>query len=83
MCRTKMLPPLSDSLGDTEQDRFKNFAKAILGVPKSEAVPRYITANLPIKHGKKVLMKLNDDHKPILHPERPPRKRKASRKSKR
>jgi hypothetical protein len=82
MSRTKMLPPLPDTLGDTEQDRFKNFAKAILGVPKSEAVPQYITANLPIKH-EKVLMKLDDD-KPVLHPERQPRKRKtAAKKTKR
>lgn len=80
MSRTKMLPPLPDTIGDSEQDRFKNFAKAILGVPKSEAVPQYITANLPIKH-EKVLMKL-DDEKPILHRERLSKKRKASKKSK-
>jgi len=77
MSRTKMLPPLPETLGDNEQDRFKNFAKAILGVPKSEAVPQYITANLPIKR-EKVLMKLDED-KPILRPKRPP-KRKASKK---
>jgi hypothetical protein len=34
----KSLPPLPD-LGDSEHDRFKRFAKAILAVPKSEAMP--------------------------------------------
>lgn len=33
--RRKMLPPLPD-LGESEHDRFKRFAKAILAVPKSE-----------------------------------------------
>ena len=33
--RRKMLPPLPHS-GESEHDRFKRFAKAILAVPKSE-----------------------------------------------
>lgn len=77
MSRTKMLPPLTDTLGDTQQDRFKNFANAVFGVPKSEAAPKFITANLPIKR-EKVLMKLDED-KPILHLEQFP-KRKPSKK---
>ncbi len=32
----KMSPPLPEALGETEQDRFKRFAKALLAVPKSE-----------------------------------------------
>jgi hypothetical protein len=36
MPRQKMIPPLPDALGETEQDRFKRFATAILFVPKSE-----------------------------------------------
>ena len=78
MSRTRMLPPVPDALGDTDADRFKNFANALLAVPKSEAVPQYITANLPAKR-EKVQLRLDDD----LHSERPPRKRKAAKKSKR
>jgi hypothetical protein len=32
----KMIPPLPDTLGASENDRFKRFAKAILAVPKTE-----------------------------------------------
>jgi hypothetical protein len=35
----KMMPPLSYTLGETDHDRFKRFAKAILAVPKSEITP--------------------------------------------
>jgi len=35
MPKPKMIPAISDSTG-SPQDRFKNFAKAILAVPKSE-----------------------------------------------
>ena len=35
----KMIQPLSESLGDSAQARFKRFAKAILAVPKSEITP--------------------------------------------
>jgi hypothetical protein len=34
--RQKMISPLSDVLGETEHDRFKRFASAILAVPKHE-----------------------------------------------
>ena len=34
----KMLPPLPPT-GESEHDRFKRFAKAILAVPKSEITP--------------------------------------------
>ena len=35
----KMIQPLPDSLGESEQARFKRFAKAVLAVPKSEIMP--------------------------------------------
>jgi hypothetical protein len=78
MPRTKMLPPLPETLGNTEQDRFENFAKAILSVSKSETVPQHITTNLPVK---KLVERTPD--KPILHPEQPPRKRDVAKKRKR
>jgi hypothetical protein len=31
----KMIPPLPDALGESEADRFKRFASAILAVPKT------------------------------------------------
>jgi hypothetical protein len=34
-----MIQPLPDSLGESERSRFKQFAKAILAVPKSEITP--------------------------------------------
>ena len=34
--RQKMIPPLPDSLGETESERFKRFATTILSVPKTE-----------------------------------------------
>jgi hypothetical protein len=36
MPRQKMIPPLPDTLGESERDRFNRFATAILAVPKSE-----------------------------------------------
>jgi hypothetical protein len=36
MPHKKMLPPSPDKLGESEHDRFKRFAKALLAVPKSE-----------------------------------------------
>ena len=35
----KMIQPLPDTFGESEQGRFKRFAKAILAVPKSEITP--------------------------------------------
>jgi hypothetical protein len=34
-----MIPPLPESWGGTEHDRFKRFAKAVLSVPKTEITP--------------------------------------------
>jgi hypothetical protein len=36
MPRQKMIPPLPDTMGASETDRFKRFASAILAVPKME-----------------------------------------------
>lgn len=36
MPRQKMIPPLPETLGVTESDRFKRLATAILAVPKTE-----------------------------------------------
>lgn len=34
-----MIPPLPDSLGGSEHERFQRFAKAVLSVPKIEITP--------------------------------------------
>jgi hypothetical protein len=34
-----MIPPLPESLGGSEHERFKRFAKAVLSVPKTEITP--------------------------------------------
>lgn len=39
MPRKKMIPALSGPEGESEHDRFKRFAKAVLAVPKSEITP--------------------------------------------
>lgn len=39
MPHRKMMPPLPDTLGGSEHDRFRRFAKALLAVPKSEVTP--------------------------------------------
>ncbi len=35
----KMIQPLTSELGDSESDRFKRFAEAVLAVPRSELAP--------------------------------------------
>jgi hypothetical protein len=37
--RRKMIPPLPESLGGSEHERFQRFAKAVLSVPKTEITP--------------------------------------------
>ncbi len=39
MPRRKMIAPLPDNLGGSPHARFKQFAKALLSVPKSEITP--------------------------------------------
>ncbi len=39
MPRSKMIPLAPESLGGSEHDRFKRFAKAVLSVPKTEITP--------------------------------------------
>jgi hypothetical protein len=46
MPRRKMIPPLPDSMGDSEYDRFKRFATAILATPRSEVMPEQALAKL-------------------------------------
>jgi hypothetical protein len=49
MARPKMFPPMPDS-GETEFDRFQQFAKSILAVPKSEiAATTTVTAAMKQK----------------------------------
>jgi hypothetical protein len=37
--RRKMIPPLPESLGGSQHERFQRFAKTILSVPKTEIMP--------------------------------------------
>lgn len=39
MARRKMIPPLPESLGGSEHERFQRFAKAVLSVAKTETKP--------------------------------------------
>jgi hypothetical protein len=79
----KMIPPLPASLAESESDRFKNFAKAILAVPKSKiATPehgkqnvRHVIANLQI-HREVLVERLPES---ILQPKQPPPKTKSSK----
>lgn len=41
-----MIQPLPDSLGRSEHDRLKRFAKALLAVPKAEIMPEETLASL-------------------------------------
>jgi hypothetical protein len=49
MPQAKMIPPLPDTFGKTEHDRFKRFAKALLAVPKPEVAPEETVAKLEIE----------------------------------
>jgi hypothetical protein len=49
-----MIPPLPASLGDTEHDRFKRFATAILAVPKDEVPIEQKAASRLIIEKKKI-----------------------------
>jgi hypothetical protein len=41
-----MFPPLPEIPGESQQDRFRRFAKAILAVPKAEIMPEEAFAKL-------------------------------------
>jgi len=42
----KTMPPLPDTLGESEFDRFTRFAKTILSVPRSKVVPEHVLSKL-------------------------------------
>jgi len=59
--RSKMIPPIPES-GESDHDRFKRFAKAILGVPKSEITT---TTTVAVAMKQKLSRTLHEREKPV------------------